>query len=121
MTFLSKLGSIALKIGQIITGFNGLVPAQYQPAAVKVASELEQLAGVIQTVEIIGQRLQIPGPQKLTAAAPLVAQAILQSALMADKKIANQDLFSKACTEIAGGMADLLNSLEDKVPTVDKT
>ena len=64
MTLLKKIGEVALKIGQIIVGFNGIIPAQYQPVATKVASDLEQLAGIIQTVEIMGQQLQLAGAQK---------------------------------------------------------
>ncbi len=116
MNFLKKFGSAILKITQIVTGM-GPIFAQAVPQAsgtiTVVTSELQQLAGVIGTVEAIGQTLSLPGTQKAQAAGPLVAQVILQSTFMAGKKIADEALFTKACTALGGDIADLLNSLHD--------
>ncbi len=80
------------------------------------------MAGIIQQIEIIGQKMQTPGAQKLQMAAPLVAQVILQSSVLANHKIANSDLFQQGCTKVADGWADILNSLnESGVNAIDKT
>ena len=65
-------------------------------------------------VETIGEALSLEGPQKLTAAAPLVSQIILRS-VASDRKIKNRELFQQGVEKISGGMADILSSLEDKV------
>jgi hypothetical protein len=124
MTFLSKLGSIILKATEVIMGFGPLVsmtvPATAGAVTV-ITNDLQQIAGIITSVEAAGQALQIAGPQKLIAATPLVAQAILQSSLLANHKIANEVLFKQGAQKIADGMADVLNSLHDSVETVSKT
>ncbi len=116
MNFLKKLGSALLKVTQIVTGFGPLVASvvpQSSGAINVVTSDLQQIAGVIGTAEAMGQAINAPGTQKLTMAAPLVAQIINQSALMVGKKIADPAAFQKACEGIASNMADLLNSLHD--------
>lgn len=117
MNFLKKFGAAVLKGLAIVSGVAPLVE-QSLPSSIAAKmnvgiSDLTQLAGIITTVESVGQSLSLPGPQKLTAAAPLVAQAVLQSTFMLNKTIADQAGFTKACGEIAGGIADLLNSLHD--------
>ena len=115
MNFLKKFGAAILKVTQIVTGigpiFSAAVP-QASNAITVATSELQQLAGVIGTVEAIGQAVNLPGVQKAAAAGPLVAQVILQSTFMAGKRIADEALFTKACTAIGGDIADLLNSLQ---------
>lgn len=123
-TWLKKVGEIILKGVEIVSGIAPIVSASLPGSAgtVQVVSQdLAQIATVIQEVEVMGQALKQPGPQKLTAAAPLVAQIVLQSSILAGRSIANEALFTQACSEIAGGVADLLNSLKADVPTVSKT
>jgi hypothetical protein len=43
-------------------------------------------------------------------AAPLIAQAILQSSLMAGHTLADPVLFKQGATKIADGLADVLNA-----------
>jgi hypothetical protein len=119
MTFLKKLGGILLKGTQIIMGFAPLVQAMV-PGSAGIISEINQIAAIIAQVEIMGQALGVAGPDKLRAAAPAVAQIILQSSMMAHRQIADPLKFNAACATIAGGMADLLNSLKPDVETVDK-
>ncbi len=125
MPFLKKLGTVLVKATEIWFGFSGIAGALNPGAAgviQKVDASLTQIAQIIIEVETIGQKLAIAGPQKLTAAAPLVAQVILQSSLLVGHKIHDEALFNKACGEIAGGFADLLNSLDENgVKTTDKT
>ncbi len=116
MTFLKKLGSVLLKFTQILTGFSPVLSAAIPQAAgviTTVTGDLELLAKEISTVEAVGQALSIPGNQKIVGAAPLIAQVVLQSSLMVGKKIADEALFTKACTALGGDIADLLNSLHD--------
>ena len=121
MTFLKKIGGILLKVGQIATGLGPLIPGQYQQVSGKVIDYLEQVANIVITVEGVGQALQLPGADKLKAAAPLVAQVIQQSDFMVGKKINDPILFAKGAQKIADGMVDILNSLKDEIATTDLT
>lgn len=123
MTFLKKLGSILLKATQIAAGIAPFAEALLPNEAGKIqvaSQDLAQIATIITQVETIGQALGQPGTAKLTGAAPLVAQVILQSSILANHKIANPTLFQQGATKIADGMADILNSLQDQVQTIDK-
>lgn len=114
MTFLSKLGGLIVKGLAIVTGIAPIIQQiapQAAGALTVVSSDLVQIASIVQNVEVFGQSLGLSGADKLRGAGPLVAQIVLTSALMANKKVANGPLFTQACTEIAGGVADLLNSL----------
>lgn len=115
LTFLKKLGQIlanadgiAAGIGPFIKPFLGSgEAAKYVGTAV---NDLTQIAGVVTTVEAI---IQTPGSgaTKLAAAVPLVQQIITSSELVAGKKVANNDLFVKACQEFTQATVDLLNSI----------
>ncbi len=124
MSFLSKLGSILLKFTEIATGIAPMAEAALpgQASAIQVVSkDLAEIAQIVVTVETVGQALTVPGAQKFIAAAPLVAQVVLQSSLLTGRTIADPVLFQKGCSELGGGMADILNSLKDHVDTVSKT
>lgn len=124
MTLLKKIGTIVAQTLNIVLGFGPLV-SQLMPASATaiatVGSDLSQIGQIIMSVEAVGVSLQLSGPQKLTAAGPLVAQVIMQSALLANHKIADEAAFKAACAGIASNMADLLNSLHDNVQTESKT
>lgn len=124
MTFLKRFGEIALKCIAIAGGFAPLVqaavPDSAKPTVALVASDLALVADIITKTEVMGQALGIAGPDKLKAAAPLVAQIILSSSVLAQHEIANPALFQQGCASVASGMADVLNSLKDKVETVNK-
>ncbi len=124
MTFLSKLGAAILKFTQIVAGIapvmEAAVPGQAQTIQV-VSQDLAQIASIITTAEAMGQAIAAPGAQKLTMAAPMVSQIILQSTLLVGHSIEDPALFQKAVGEIAGGVADLLNSLKANVDTTSKT
>jgi hypothetical protein len=128
LTFLKKFGEYILKGLQIVTGvapvIATVVTAQSPENAGKVQTgltDLSAIASIIQNVEAFGQALSLAGADKLKAAQPLVAQMILQSALLANHKIANAALFTQGTTKVADGMADILNSLQDKVDTQPKS
>lgn len=125
MNWLKTVGKAVLKYGKLVPGFQqyfqflpalaALTPNKMDDAlAPVIVSELNQLVGVIVATEAAGQAISASGDQKLQMAAPQVAQVILGSAAMAGHEIADDVLFQKACTEIAGGVADLMNSLKAK-------
>ncbi len=114
-TFLGKLGkalaqglAIAAGVGPIIEPFLG---SKVQTAVTTGVNDLTSIGQLVATAEAM---IQAPGSgaAKLAAASPLVAQIISTSELVAGKKITNEALFTKACQEITGGVADLLNSLD---------
>ncbi|MGH9594807.1 MAG: hypothetical protein ACRD5L_17080 [Bryobacteraceae bacterium] len=118
MSWLKKFGQAILKITQVVLGIAPVVESavpQLAAAGGKVVSELTQIAGVVTTAEGMFAAVADPaaktGSQKLTAAAPFVAQIIHASEFMVGKNIKDPDLFEKATTEITSGVADLLNSL----------
>lgn len=121
MSLLKKIGTVILKATELITGFGPLLPPQYQHAEQVLVSDLKSIESVIVNVEAFGQVLGIKGPDKLKAAAPLVAQMVLQSSLVAGRKISDPALFQQGASKLADGMADILNSLKDDIDTTSKT
>lgn len=124
MNLLEKIGSIILKGTQIILGFGATVQQQFPGTSgtVQVVSkDITDIANIIIQIEAFGQTLATPGADKLRAAAPLVAQIILQSSMMAGHTIADQTLYMGGATKIADGFADVLNSLHGNVDTTSKT
>lgn len=124
MTFLKKLGIVLAKGLQVVVGFGPIVTQLVPgagPVVAKVVSELQQFAAIIASVEAAGVALQLPGAQKLVAATPLFAQALLQSDAMVGHKVKDPVLFNKAAAGYAQATVDFLNSLhEDGVQTVNK-
>ncbi len=123
MTFLQKLGTILLKVTQVITGFQPIQQVTYPQASnvvTKVLSELSLLSGLVVQAEAMGQALGIKGPDKAKAIAPLVAQMVLQSEMMVGREIGDVALFQKGCIGLGGDIADILNSLKPKIDTQDK-
>ena len=125
MTFLRQLGLAILKGAQIVSGIAPIARTVLPNQAgfiETVSADLAQVAEVVTAVEAIGQALKQPGPAKLSAASPLVAQVILRSSVLAGKKIANEALFAQGAQKMADGMADVLNSVHaDGVRTEGKT
>ena len=114
MKFLSKLGQIVVNVAGILTGFGPLISAM-NPQAGAVVTQAEDVLGkisaVIGQVEVFGQAIALPGPQKLTAAAPMVAQELLLFFKARGHKVNNEALFMQGATKVADGMADCWNSL----------
>ena len=114
-SFLRKFGAIALKVTEIAVGVAPMAQMLYPQAKDQISTishDLAQMATIIQQVEVFGQALEIKGPDKLKAATPAIAQIILQSSLLAKRKIDNPELFKAGCQKMADGLADVLNSLE---------
>ena len=124
MKFLSKLAQIFAKGLQIVGIFAPAVQTvlpNSQGIIQTVSQDLTQIGQVVVDVEQMAVALQLKGPDKLKAAAPLVADIVLKSTLVANHKIDNPDLFNQGCAGIASGMADVLNSFHtDGIQVTDK-
>jgi hypothetical protein len=117
MTFLKKLGGIAVKIGQfapyvgpIIKGF---LPTAAAEKFDRAMDWLSDGIDVVVGVEAIGQTLGLAGTQKLTAATPLIADMLVRHPFFTGKKIKDPVLFKAGAEKLAGGLADILNSLDE--------
>ena len=114
MKFLSKVAQYfaqGLRVLGIFAPVVETVLPQASGTIQTVSQDLTDIGNVIVDVEQVGTALALKGPDKLKAAALLVADVILKSSMLANHKVANPDLFNQGCTEIAGGMADVINSL----------
>ena len=120
MTLLSRIGSVLLTATKIVTGLAPFIPPANQGTYSVISQDLEQISAIIIQVELFGQALGLKGPDKLTAASPAVAQIILRSSILANHKIANELVFTAGCKKIADGMADVMNSLDSSVETINK-
>lgn len=127
MDFLKKLGQVALQGLAIASGVAPYVTPilnRLDPAAglklMPVVTELQAIAGVVQSIEIAGAVGGLDGPKKLQLAAPLVKQVILASDLLAKHKIADPVRFGVGVDKVTAGVADILSSLNDHVDTIDK-
>lgn len=124
MSWLKKIGQLLLQ-GIIIAEGVAPVIAQNVPASAgtvaKVGDDLAILQNIIVQAEAMGQALGLPGADKLRAAAPMVAQMIVSSSILANHKIADQALFYQGSTKIADGMADVLNSLKDNTDSTTQS
>lgn len=114
MTFLSRLGSILLKVLSIATGIGPLVTPFLGGTAGTVAStavnDLTQIGKVIVMAEALIQGKGL-GATKLAAATPLIAQILQSSEMLSGKHIANNALFMQGARQITSGMADVLNAI----------
>lgn len=114
MTWLKKVGQFLVEgISRVMEWFPFLAPLTplTQGSTKNIESDLGAIQNIIVAVESI---LTAPGSgaAKLTAAVPLVKTFIQNSSILVGKNVANQTLFTTACTEITQGVVDLLNSIE---------
>jgi hypothetical protein len=117
MTFLKKLGEVLLKVlaiatsvGPVIQPFIGSGKAGTTTAT--VVNDLTSIGSVVVQIETAFAAIpNSTGAQKLQAAIPLVSNIIKTSELVVGKKIANETLFTQACTEFTQATVDLLNSI----------
>ena len=114
--WLKKAGKVALQ-GIALAAGNApaiklITPDNVDRIVDATVGELTQIAGIIVTVEAAGQAWNQPGAEKLRVAGPLVAQAVARSSLLVGKEIGDKAKYDAACATIAGGVADLLNSLK---------
>lgn len=109
MGFLKKFGVIVGGVLQTVAGVSSLFPK----SGIPIIDTFAQISRIIMTAEVFGQALNIPGHDKLKGVTPLVAQLILQSDMIAGKKIDNPVLFKKGAEQVAAGVADILNSMKE--------
>ena len=127
MSFLKRVGQLIVAGLKIVTplvfGVGPLVSATNPEAAgvvAKVEDIFSQLQGIIISTEAVGASLGLSGEQKLTAAAPQVAQLFLQWAHLVGHQVENGPLFTQGSKKVADGVADILNSFHEKAAqTID--
>lgn len=118
VSFLKKAGTLlvnavsVVELGYPVLG--KLIPKQTAGTVETVITDLEQMSGVVTSVEAVAAAIPagLTGEQKFAAALPGITRAVAQSSIMAGKKIADQALFQKACNEYAQATVDMLNSLD---------
>jgi hypothetical protein len=116
MTWLKKVGLGILKATALVAGIGPMVVSEeHEGKLVAVLDKLTQIRQVVLHAEAMGTVLGLTGEDKLRAAGPVVADIILSSALVGDRKIDDEALFKRGGTKIADGVADVLNSLKDDV------
>ncbi len=114
MRFLTKIGKLILKGTRYIVGISSTVQRVSPDGRVETfVDKLLEIRDVIIKLEAVGQALHLTGVNKLKGAAALVAQVILGSGVMINRKIGNEAMFLQGATKMADGMADVLNSLKD--------
>ncbi|MBO0887486.1 hypothetical protein J2P12_00135 [Candidatus Bathyarchaeota archaeon] len=117
-SFLKKLGQIIANVAGVAAGVGPIVipflGAGKAPAVAATGiNDLTSIGSLV--VQIEAAFAAIPGStgaQKLQAAVPLVANIVRTSEMLAGKKIHDETLFTKGCTEITQGVVDLLNSID---------
>lgn len=127
---LKKIGTVILDGSQIaseVMGFPFIAQLLGQvkigsgtaaTVAATATSDLNSVASIISMAEAMFPSVSgaKTGSAKLTAATPLVQQALMawaQSNLPGHNKVKDPALLAKAAGEITGGFADLLNSFGD--------
>lgn len=113
MTFLKKLGLALAKGLQIVTGLQAA--GVKLPLGIQIADTLSRLIEIVVNVEAFSASLESPisGPEKLKAAAALIAKELVLSAPFAGKKIAKPELMEQAAAKIADGIVDALNAVHE--------
>ena len=108
---IAKGTAVAAPLAQL----GGLAVATVAPQTAPPINTFEGIVSAVVQVEGAAQSitsLALTGPQKAQAAGALTAQVLLAMPFMQGKKVADLAKFQAASATIAGGVADLLNSLE---------
>src|SRR5262245_16225166 len=117
MSWLKKVGSVALQVGKVLPTVGPIVTAvipgtKDDQIVAAATTTVDQLVNIIVSIEKAGQAINAAGAQKAAMAAPLIAQAILQSTALAGKQIGDEPAFLAACGKIGADLADALNALK---------
>lgn len=115
MSWLKQIATWIVAGVKLELGLSNVVQQQYPQTSAVIAtinSELTQIADIITTVQAVGYSLGLPGDQKARAAGPLLNQAILKSAFMVGKEVADPVANAKAAEALAGAFADYFNTLK---------
>jgi hypothetical protein len=121
MKFLSKVAEY-LQQGLRVLGIFAPTVEELAPQTTgtiqTISKDLTEIFDAIVDAERIGVALSLKGPDKLKAAIPAVSDIILQSAALSNHKIQNIDLYNQGVAKVAGGAADIVNSLHTDGITV---
>lgn len=125
MSWLSKIGGI-LKgvsaelpyVGPVLAAF---IPGTKDDQIIQkvtagvsgVTDAFGDLTSIVTLYEAGGQSLGLTGAQKLQMASGPAAKILLSSAAFSGKKIKDPALFQKGAGEIAGGIADCWNAVDE--------
>jgi len=122
-SFLKKLGHVLAKIGTGVVDAAGIaagVGPIISPflgsgkAASVVTVGVNDLTAIAQQVVIVETALQgKTGADKMAALIPLVGNILATSQIVSGKKIANQELYTKAIQEFAQAAVDLANAISE--------
>jgi len=117
ISFLKKLGTYLAEGIAVASGVWPLVQplfgssAKAQQTGTLIINDLTTIGGVVVQAEALIQGTGT-GPQKLAAAAPLVANIVKTSELVSGHHIKNESLFIQGCTDLTSAVAEILNSLD---------
>lgn len=122
MSFLKDFGKIASKalgIAGQLTPVAGTIITAVAPGskAATVTNEIGAITSLILQAEVMGQALNLKGPDKLKAVTPMVSATIRSLPPFAGKKISDPAKFDAAVAQIASSVADLLNAVEGEATT----
>ncbi len=126
MSFLKKFGKVLVKVIGVVVGVGPIIgaaiPGEKDDRLIgKVKDTLQEVADLVLITEgMFAGVAGVSGIQKLSAAAPFVAQIIQRAEFMSGREIMDEEKFAGAIQTITGGMADLLNSLKDKGVEIKK-
>jgi hypothetical protein len=118
VSLLKKAGTLLINAVSVVElGYpvlGKLIPKSASGVADTIVTDLETFSGVVTSVESVAAALPLglSGEQKFKAALPGITRAVAASSIVAGKKIADQTLFDKACSEYAQATVDMLNSLD---------
>lgn len=112
MSFLSTLGKIfkGVAVGaQVASQVAPLVPG----TAGGILAGIGGIGSIVGTIEGVLEK-NVPGSQKLALAAPIVEEAVLAELRAKGFKVADNEKFKAAITELTSATVDLYNSLESQ-------
>lgn len=119
MTWLTKFGSVVLKIVGIATGMMPLIKnaVPQSPGAIVIEDKLEAGFNVIATAEQMFTAAAAPGvstgSQKLKAATPFIAGLVQNLPHFTGKKPKDEAAFEAHVANLTSAMADIFNDYGD--------
>lgn len=120
MGFLKKLGIILAKGTQIALGISPLLQGGVRTGVERATSILEQVAQIVIDMEVLGNKWQLSGAQKLEGAVVQATAIFLNSAMLAGRKIQDAAMFQAGITDVVNGIVKILNSVKgDGIKTED--
>lgn len=125
--FLKKLGMVLAKGLGAVSGLDAIkpfIPAKFKAYVDRfespVVDTMKDLQDLIVTIEAVGVSTGMGGPQKFAAIAPLAANVIAQSSLVAGHPVADENMYKAGVADIVNGIVKVLSSLKDK-PAADSS